>query len=334
MKSEILSLLRERGDYVSGQELCERFGVSRTAVWKSIEQLKKDGYEIAAVRNRGYLLQESAAFDVFGQNELESRIRTKWVGKRALFFPEIGSTNIRAKQEAEEGAPEGTLIVSDHQTAGRGRRGRAWDSPAGCNIYFTLMLRPKISPEEAPMMTLLMALAVAGAMESLHRESGLQTASPQIKWPNDIVLDGKKVCGILTEMSVEQAYIQYVVIGVGINVRKQAFPEEIAATATSMEEAWNLPVARCELIGRICSEFEGLYETFLEAHSLAPMRETYESFLANKGRKVRVLDPAGEYEGTALGINDRGELLVETAEGSIKEVYAGEVSVRGIYGYI
>ena len=125
MKSEILSLLRERGDYVSGQELCRRFGVSRTAVWKSIEQLKKDGYDIAAVRNRGDLLQESAAFDVFGQNELESRIRTKWVGKRALFFPEIGSTNIRAKQEAEEGAPEGTLIISDHQTAGRGRRGRA-----------------------------------------------------------------------------------------------------------------------------------------------------------------------------------------------------------------
>ncbi len=334
MKSEILSLLRERGDYVSGQELCQRFGVSRTAVWKSIEQLKKDGYDIAAVRNRGYLLQESAAFDVFGQNELESRIRTKWVGKRALFFPEIGSTNIRAKQEAEEGAPEGTLIVSDHQTAGRGRRGRAWESPAGCNVYFSLMLRPKLDPDRAPMMTLLMALAVAQALKELGPEGDDPEKAVLIKWPNDIVIGGRKVCGILTEMSVEQAYIQYVVIGVGINVRKQVFAPEIAATATSLEEAWDIPVPRCELIGRICRAFETLYEDFIETRSLAGVRAPYESFLANKGRMVKVLDPAGEYEGTALGINDRGELLVELKEGTIKEVYAGEVSVRGIYGYI
>ena len=155
MKAEILSLLRERGNYVSGQELCEHFGVSRTAVWKAINQLKKEGYCIQAVQNRGYLLVSED--EVFGQNELESRMDTKWAGHPVNFYETINSTNLRAKQDADNGAPEGALVVADMQTAGRGRRGRTWSSPAGLNVYFTLILKPHYAPDKASMVTLVMA---------------------------------------------------------------------------------------------------------------------------------------------------------------------------------
>ena len=161
MKSEILALLRERGDHVSGQELCERFNVSRTAVWKAIGQLKKEGYRIEAVQNRGYLLAEGD--EMFGQHELESRMDTEWAGHPVKFYDTLGSTNLQAKMDAENGAREGTLIVADMQTAGRGRKGRAWSSPAGTNVYFTLILKPEFAVELSSMVTLVMGLAVAEA---------------------------------------------------------------------------------------------------------------------------------------------------------------------------
>ncbi len=336
MRTEILSLLRERGDYVSGQELCERFGVSRTAVWKAVEQLKKDGYEIEAVRNRGYLLREEGKPSVFGRTELESRLREAalWAGQPLYYYESLDSTNLQAKRLAEGGAPHGALVVADRQTAGRGRRGRSWSSPAGSNLYFTILLRPRISPNKASMLTLVMALAVAEGISQACAGSG-GGQKPGIKWPNDIVLDGRKVCGILTEMSlsVEQDSIQYVVIGAGINVAKQDFPEEMRDRAVSLEEIYD-PVSRSRLLAAVLDSFEKDYEEFVGAESLAPLRDRYEVLLLNRGRKVRVLDPKGEFEGTARGIRDTGELLVELPEGEIREIYAGEVSVRGIYGYV
>ena len=156
-KAEILALLRERESYVSGQELCERFGVSRTAVWKAVNQLKKEGYCIEAVQNRGYLLTQEG--EVYGQSELESRMDTRWAGHPVSFYDMLDSTNLRAKLDAENGASEGALVAADMQTAGRGRRGRAWSSPAGVNVYFTLILKPEFEPARASMVTLLMALA-------------------------------------------------------------------------------------------------------------------------------------------------------------------------------
>lgn len=335
---------------MSGQDLCERFGVSRTAVWKAVESLKAEGYPVVAVRNRGYKLLETSV-DVYSLQELKTRIHTKWVGKNALFFEEIGSTNIEAKVQAENGAEEGLLVVADQQTRGRGRRGRSWESPKGINIYFSLMLKPQIHPNQAPMITLLMALAVAKGMERMQvdlQESGLDNSKLHrenknasgigIKWPNDIVIHGKKVCGMLTEMSLEQDFIQNVVIGTGINVKRQSFPEEIAKTAISLEEAWNVTIPRCQLIGYIMEVFEEIYEDFLKVGNLSCIKDSYEQYLVNNNQEVRVLDPAGEYEGIARGINEEGELLVEvaTANGAreLREVYAGEVSVRGIYGYV
>lgn len=342
-KAEILTLLREGRDYVSGQELCEKLGVSRTAVWKAIGQLKKEGYSIEAVQNRGYRLGNTETEEaVYGQNELDSRMETSWAGHPVHFFEEIGSTNIQAKLEAENGARHGSLIVADMQTAGKGRRGRAWSSPKGTNVYFSLILKPEFAPDKASMLTLVMAIAVAWGIErTLGKEiQTVQGLTDQtvpkcaIKWPNDLVVNGKKICGILTEMSLERDYIQYVVIGVGINVGRQDFASEIAEKATSLESECGHPISRSALIANIMAAFEAVYETFLENEDLTALKESYDAMLVNRDREVCVLDPKGEYRGIARGINEKGELMVELPDGSVENVYAGEVSVRGIYGYV
>ena len=324
-KAEVLALLRESGGYLSGQELGGRLGVSRTAVWKIINQLKEEGYGIEAAPNRGYRLLASP--DLLGEGEIASRLRTKWAGRNLIFRQTTGSTNTDAKAEAEKGAPEGTLVVSERQETGRGRRGRQWFSPEGSNLYFTLLLRPACAPDQASMLTLVMALAAAEAV----REQGLDAG---IKWPNDIVVSGKKVCGILTEMSAEPDFIHYVVIGTGINVNQSFFPEEIAETATSLRLEKGERIVRAQLLADVMKRFEAAYARFLETRDLSGIRADYERLLLNKDRPVRVLDPKGEYEGTAAGINDNGELLVTRQDGSMECVYAGEVSVRGIYGYV
>ncbi len=326
MKAEILSLLRENKDYISGQELCEHFHVTRTAVWKAVNQLKKEGYPIEAVQNRGYRLASEP--DVFGRAELESRIHTKWAGRHIAFYESVGSTNVTAKLLAEEDAPAGTLVVAESQTAGRGRRGRGWVSPPGHNLYFTLLLRPQINPDKASMLTLVMALAVKEGMEeACNVQAG-------IKWPNDIVLNGRKVTGILTEMSLQGEYIQHVVIGVGINVKKQEFAPELAEKATSLEAELGRSISRALLLERVMERFEEDYALFMEKQDMSLLLTAYNAALVNCGKQVQVLEPAGEYAGTARGINEKGELLVLDSANNLQKVFAGEVSVRGIYGYV
>ena len=328
--------MRERGDYVSGQELCEYFGVSRTAVWKAIGQLKKEGYHIEAVQNRGYRLVEHSSGEnpeMYGASELTSRLTTEWVGRPLSFYDSIGSTNAQAKSAAEEGAGHGALFVADMQTAGRGRRGRAWISPPGTNIYFTLLLKPDIVPDRASMLTLVMALAVTKGMQLTIPDHADKIG---IKWPNDIVVNGKKTCGILTEMSlsVEQDSIQYVVIGVGINVKSQQFAPELENIATSLCDAFQEEISRTELLLHICNCFEEFYAEFIQTGDLSGLQQTYNRLLVNRDRQVCVLDPAGEYTGVARGIDEKGQLLVERENHEVIGVYAGEVSVRGIYGYV
>lgn len=326
MKAEILQLLRERGDFVSGQELCERFQVSRTAVWKSIQQLQKEGYQIEAVTRRGYRLDGFP--DTVAAAEVESRLHTQWIGRPVRYFEEITSTNQYAKQMAEDGAPEGLLVVADCQTKGRGRSGRSWATPAGTNIAMTLLLRPKLPPERISMVTLVMGMAVTGAC---RRCCGLPV---QIKWPNDVVIGGKKLCGILTEMSTEIASVSYIVIGTGINVNMKEIPEELKSIATSLLLELGHEVNRAKLIACVMEEFEQYYSAFLEKGDLSALQDTYNEMLVNRGRGVRVLEPEHEYDGTAEGIDERGRLLVRLEDGSVNAVYAGEVSVRGIYGYV
>lgn len=327
MKSEILRLLKSSDTYLSGQQICDQFQVSRTAVWKVMEQLKKEGYQIEAVRNKGYRLVDSP--DVMSKAEIESLIETQWAGRQVVYYSQTDSTNTRAKEQGEKGAAHGTLVIADRQNAGKGRRGRAWESPEGTSIYMTILLRPEILPVKAPQMTLLMAIA---ATEGIREVTGLEA---RIKWPNDIVSPtGKKLCGILTEMSAEIDYINYVVIGIGVNVNQDAFPQEIQERATSLLLEQGRKVRRSQLIAAIMKSFEKCYETFMETEDLSGLMDEYNSLLVNKGREVRVLEPGHEYEALALGISKTGELIVRMPDGQEKEIFAGEVSVRGVYGYV
>ena len=326
MKEEILKMLRETDGYISGQELCNKFGVSRTAIWKVMKQLKEAGYNIEAQQNKGYHIV--SAPDVMDAAELKSIWKPKWVGCEILYFDSIDSTNTKAQELAEKGYPSGTLVVADKQIAGKGRRGRNWESPSGCGIFMTLMLKPDINPNNASMLTLLSALAVAKALADITGKDA------KIKWPNDIVIDGRKVCGILTEMSAQFDYINNIVIGIGINVNNSSFPEEISATASSLRLlSGGKKYRRAEIIEKIMEYFEKYYSIFLETEDLSALVNEYDAMLVNMKRQVKVLDPKEPFEGTAMGITKTGELIVDTWE-SRKLVSSGEVSVRGIYGYV
>ena len=326
MKEEILRLLRSADGYISGQELCNRFGVSRTAVWKAINQLKEAGYEIEAQQNKGYRLM--AAPDLMTEAEIKSLMHTEWVAKEVLYFDTIDSTNTKAQELAEKGYQSGTLVVADKQESGKGRRGRSWVSPSGTGTFMTLMIKPDINPNNASMLTLVAALAVAKAITSVTGEEAL------IKWPNDIVVNGKKVCGILTEMNAQFDYINHIVVGIGINVHNESFPEEISQMASSlMIEAGGKRFHRAQIIAETMAYFEQYYDTFLKTQDLSALVREYDKLLVNRNKSVRVLDPKEPFDGKAMGITPKGELIVDTWE-SRKLVSSGEVSVRGIYGYV
>lgn len=242
-------------------------------------------------------------------------------------FETIDSTNKKAKELAVAGAEHGTLVTADAQQAGIGRRGRSWSSEKGTGIYMSMLLRPRIATDKASMLTLVAALAVESAIAEMLQ------CQPMIKWPNDIVLNKKKICGILTELALNGTEIDYVVIGIGINANNKEFPEEIVQTASSLFLELNEEIDTELLITEVWKQFAVYYERFLETEDLTLLKEEYEKALVNKEEKVKVLDPLGEYIGVAKGITNTGELIVDT-EGEICYVSSGEVSVRGIYGYV
>lgn len=325
MKTEILKLLRATDGYVSGQQISEQLGVSRAAVWKAIRRLQDEGYQVEAVRNKGYHIVGTP--DVMTKEELDSLMKTRWAGRNILYYETTDSTNLRIRQAGDEGAPHGTLAVADRQTAGRGRRGRTWESPAGSSIYMSVLLRPDIAPNKASMLTLVMALSVA---------EGIQQCIPiiQIKWPNDIIVNGKKLVGILTEMSAQVDYINHVTVGVGINVNMTAFQEEIADTATSLCLECGHAVKRAPLIAAVMERLEENYEIFLETEDLSGLMERYSALLVNRDRDVRIIGEKETYQAHAIGIDRTGELIVRREDGTMEKIYAGEVSVRGVYGYV
>lgn len=325
LKEKILKLLQENNGFLSGQEISERFGVSRTSIWKSIRQLEEMGYEIEAVRNKGYRLRSEP--DILSEERIRPYLHTSWAAKEIQVFASIDSTNSEAKRQAESGGEQGLLIIGEQQTAGRGRRGRAWESQKGEGIFMTLLLKPDIEPGNASMLTLVMGMAVRDALDSV---AGIDA---RIKWPNDIVCEGKKVCGILTEMSAQIDYINHIVIGVGINVHNQEFPEEMRRIATSVYALTGNHISRAKLVAESMNRFEEYYARYLKHQNLRELLEEYNSHLINRGRMVRVLDMKKDYMGIARGINEGGELIVET-DGGIRYVSAGEVSVRGVYGYV
>lgn len=323
MKTEVLRILRSRGGAVSGQELCEKFGVSRTAIWKVIGQLKDEGYEIESVTNRGYELKSVP--DRLTRHELESRLADCEFGRTVLAFDRVPSTNQVLKENMDE-RPHGMLAIAEEQTMGKGRRGRAWQSPPGTGIWMSLLLKNMRQPELGPMVTIVAALAV-------ERAIGETLGDVRIKWPNDIVIRGKKVCGILTEMSAEVDYVHGIVVGIGINVHQTEFPEELSETATSLYLETGKHFSRPELVERILRHFEKLYELFLRDGDVRSLCEEYNGALVNAGEKIRVIAGEESFTGIGQGIDSRGRLLVQT-DGGVRTVRSGEVSVRGVYGYV
>ena len=244
-----------------------------------------------------------------------------------VHYKEVDSTNAEARRLSVEGAESGLVVTAKKQTAGKGRRGRSWESPADENLYFSVLLKPTIAPEKAPMLTLVMAYSVAKALQK-------EDIQVLIKWPNDLVCSGKKVCGILTEMNLSGAQVEDVIVGVGLNVNTMKFPDELEDKATSLRKETLRELECGELLQLILKEFDKQYQRFLENQNLEFLQEDYNAMLINRGREVMVLEPGKEYLAKALGINKFGELLVQKEDGSTEAVFAGEVSVRGIYGYV
>ena len=270
--------------------------------------------------------EEIVTGSIYNETTIADQIHTKWAGKTVHFARETDSTNLWIKRLAKEGAPEGTLALAEFQSAGRGRLGRSWEVPEGTSVMMSILLRPKFEPQYAPTLTLVMGMAVAKAVKNL----GFDVS---IKWPNDVVVSHKKICGILTEMGVRDGKIDYAVIGVGINVNIREFPEEMADKATSLYLESGREFERSQIPGLVMEAFEEYYEKFAATCDLSGLKEEYESILANYNQPVRVLAKE-PYEGVARGITDGGELLVEKTDGTIVAVSAGEVSVRGLYSYV
>ena len=270
--------------------------------------------------------EEIVTGSIYNETTIADQIHTKWAGKTVHFARETDSTNLWIKRLAKEGASEGTLALAEFQSAGRGRLGRSWEVPEGTSVMMSILLRPKFEPQYAPTLTLVMGMAVAKAVKSL----GFDVS---IKWPNDVVVSHKKICGILTEMGVRDGKIDYAVIGVGINVNIKEFPEEMADKATSLYLESGRKFDRSQIPGLVMEAFEEYYEKFAATCDLSGLKEEYESILANYNQPVRVLAKE-PYEGVARGITDGGELLVEKTDGTIATVSAGEVSVRGLYSYV
>ena len=321
-KEQILKRLRESGEFVSGEELSGQLRVSRAAVWKSIQALREEGYGIESATNRGYRL--SSCPDRYSEAEIGAGLETELLGRKIFCYETIDSTNEEAKRRALGGAPGGSVFVAEQQTGGKGRLGRGWASPAGTGLWFSVLLRPGILPLRVSITTLLAGLAVCRAVRDLTG------CDARIKWPNDIVIGGKKICGILTEMTAEIDRIEFVVVGIGVNVNTSAFPEAIREKATSLRIESGKPARRITLLQGILLRFETLLQQ--NAGSDPAFWEEYRALCVSLGRRVSFTRRGLPVEGTAVDVSSEGELIVRLPDGTTEAVTAGEVSVQGIYG--
>lgn len=330
-RETVLALLRAgEGAYLSGEELSRRLGLSRTAVWKAVDALRREGYDIEAQAGLGYRLTGTP--DALTEPEIRSFLgETAVVGRELLCFDEIDSTNTYAKKIALSGAADGTVVVADCQTAGRGRMDRSFQSPRGKGIYLTALLRPSLPPDRLLPVTALAGVAVCAAVEQV---CGVR---PGLKWPNDPVLGSKKLCGILTELSLEgeTGRVQYLVLGIGVNVlqTRADFSPDVAEMAASLAMALGRPVSRPALAAALIGELDKLYAA-LKGGDLSEYLAAYRRDCVNLGKTVQLLSPGGRETVTAVDIDRDFGLVVRGADGGERTVRSGEVSVRGLYGYV
>lgn len=320
MRDEILQMLRDRRDgYVSGEMMCQTFGVSRTAIWKHIKELQDAGYHIEAVRNRGYRLTGSP--DLVTAAEIREGLATTLLGQSIVYRDTIDSTNNLAQQLANNGAPEGTLVIADEQTSGRGRRGRSFFSPPHSGIWMSLILRPQLPLAHAAQITLVTAVALTKA---LARATGV---TPGIKWPNDILFGKKKCCGILTEMHAEFDQIHHLIVGIGINVNvpQGEFPEELTNIATSLQAVSGERLSRAHVVRLVLEELEPLYRRYVNEGGFASIRDDWKAYNITLGQQITAQTAQGTMKGKALDIDEFGVLLVEQEQGEVAKIYSADI---------
>lgn len=313
-------LLEQRGAYISGEEISRRLSISRTAVWKQINKLREEGYEFEAVSRKGYRLV--FAPDKLEEGDVLEGLQTRSFGRHLSLMEVTSSTQEEARLLAEEGAPEGTLVIAEEQTGGRGRQGKKWYSPARKGIWMSLLLRPERPLSFAPQLTLLTAVAVCRA---IRKVTGVDAG---IKWPNDLLVQGKKICGILIESVGEDERIKYCIAGIGIdvNVELEELPPELHAVATSLKIESGQTQSRAALISAVMNELEQLYQLY-EQEGFAPIGHLWEALSVTLGKRVTVKTPRGETEGTAEALDGSGALVVLDDTGNYITIFSGDVQL-------
>ncbi len=319
-KQRLLACLKEAPrQWVSGQRISNRLGISRTAIWKQINSLKQDGHLIQSAPKKGYCLEQAA--DILSPGQIRENLRTRVMGRSGLvIFKETDATNRQAKILAARGEAEGTVVAADAQTDGRGRISRSWFSPAGQNIYMSIILRPPMAPAQAPRLTLMSAVAVAQVLQS----AGLNV---RIKWPNDILINSRKVAGILTEIGTEMDRVDWVVVGLGLNVNTPAekMPPEIQQNATSMLMEKGRPFERAALLCVLLENFETRYEQ-LKAEGFGPIMDQWRRMTDIIGQKVFVDVMDRRHYGTVTAVDDDGVLILEDDHGQTHRIFSGDVT--------
>ncbi len=322
MKEKILEILKNSDSFISGEEISGILGISRAAVWKHINALKKQGYNIESVTKKGYRLKNSCEKILVG--EIERNLTTEYIGRNIIFYENTDSTNRQAKLNNTEA--DGSVFIAENQNMGRGRLSREWASPPMSGIYMSLLLKPDISPASVSQITLVAGISVLQALGDYTEKDVF------IKWPNDIVIGTKKVCGILTELAGEENRINYVVLGIGVNVNMKSFDEKIENKATSLFIEENKVFDRSEIIASILNAFEKNYNIFLES-GFSALKEKYEKSCITLGKEVEIITPKKSYTAFSVGVDENGCLIVEN-DGKREIINSGEVSVRGLYGYV
>jgi BirA family transcriptional regulator, biotin operon repressor / biotin---[acetyl-CoA-carboxylase] ligase len=307
-------------EYISGQALAETIGCSRTAIWKHIEELRKEGFELEAVRNKGYRIVKTP--DSVTADEIRLGLKTNYLGQTISYHDTVESTQRIAHRLAYEEMPEGTIVIAEEQSAGRGRMDRKWHSPKYTGIWMSIILRPKIPLAKAPQLTLIAAVAVVQAIEELTE------LTPKIKWPNDILINGRKMTGILTELQAESDQINSVIMGMGINVNQKSedFPTEIQKIATSIAIEQGSTLSRAALIRSVLTHLEKLYTLYLEK-GFYPIKLLWESYAISIGQQIKAKTLTNVIEGKALGITDDGVLKIEDQAGEIHLVYSADIEI-------
>lgn len=321
-KDELLKRLFEAtGQPVSGQEIADEFGLSRTAIWKYVKDFKKDGYEIGTVRKKGYYL--ISAPDRVNQANVKKYLNTKTFGHRIDYTETCESTQLIAHDEAQDGAPNGTVIVSEEQTLGKGRMSRPWNSVAGKGIWMSVIARPELTPQQAPQMTLVAAVAVTRAMQEV---TGVE---PTIKWPNDILVNGKKITGILTELQADPDRVKAIILGIGINVNQteEDFPEELRPIVNSLKMVLGHSVNRAKLIAKTL-EFLEHYTDLYVLHGFSPIKLLWESYSNTAGKRIRAVMINETIEGTAIGISNEGMLELKLDDGTVRGIYSADIEFQ------